>query len=71
MQHSLAHYERVLSQSHQTYLQQLRTIVSQGRGSQDKAILALSVVSIGVLPVQTLTGTFPSVPFYALNDDLS
>ncbi|KAI0724624.1 hypothetical protein C8T65DRAFT_599267 [Cerioporus squamosus] len=58
LQQSLAHYERMLSQSHPTYLSQLRTSVSKAKSGSDKAIVALTVVSLGVLCVQTLIGLF-------------
>ncbi|KAK7694720.1 hypothetical protein QCA50_001908 [Cerrena zonata] len=56
LQQSLAHYERMLSQSHPTYLMELRLSVSKAKAASDKAIVMLSVISIGVLLVQTLIG---------------
>ncbi|KAI0032743.1 hypothetical protein K488DRAFT_49194 [Vararia minispora EC-137] len=58
LQQSLAHYERVLSQSHQTYLQHLRAVVSRGRSNQDFSVMLLTIVSIGVLPCQVIIGLF-------------
>ncbi|KAF9457059.1 hypothetical protein BDZ94DRAFT_285980 [Collybia nuda] len=58
LQHSLAHYERMLSQSHPTYLSQLRTVVALTKNGTDKAIIYLTVVSVAVLCVQTLIGAF-------------
>ena len=56
LQQSLAHYERMLSQSHPTYLAELRLAVSKTKSGADKAIVYLSVISMGVLCVQTLIG---------------
>ncbi|RDB29644.1 hypothetical protein Hypma_015563 [Hypsizygus marmoreus] len=58
LQHSLAHYERMLSQSHPTYLSQLRTGVALTKSGTDKAIIYLTTVGIAVLCIQTLIGTF-------------
>ncbi|SJL05262.1 uncharacterized protein ARMOST_08628 [Armillaria ostoyae] len=56
LQHSLAHYERMLSQSHPIYLSQLRTSVALTKAGTDKALIVLTVVSIGVLCIQPLIG---------------
>lgn len=56
LQQSLAHYERMLSQSHPTYLTQLRLSVSKSKAGSDKAILLLSVISMAVLCVQAIIG---------------
>ncbi|KAG7450560.1 uncharacterized protein BT62DRAFT_927845 [Guyanagaster necrorhizus] len=56
LQHSLAHYERMLSQSHPIYLSQLRTSVSLTKPGMDKSLIVVTVVSIGVLCIQTLIG---------------
>ncbi|KAI0756922.1 hypothetical protein C8Q80DRAFT_1333657 [Daedaleopsis nitida] len=56
LQQSLAHYERMLSQSHPAYLSHLRLSVSKAKSGSDKAIVSLTVVSLGVLCVQTLIG---------------
>ncbi|KAH9950389.1 hypothetical protein B0H21DRAFT_723239 [Amylocystis lapponica] len=56
LQQSLAHYERVLSQSHPTYLSHLRLTVSKAQAGTDRAFVTLSTVSLGVLCVQTLIG---------------
>ncbi|GAW06110.1 cation transporter [Lentinula edodes] len=58
LQHSLAHYERMLSQSHPTYLQQLRTHVSLTKSGADKALVYLTTVSMAVLCLQTVIGMF-------------
>ncbi|KAI0651923.1 hypothetical protein C8Q79DRAFT_997150 [Trametes meyenii] len=56
LQQSLAHYERMLNQSHPTYLSQLRMSVNKAKAGSDKAIVSLTVISLGVLCVQTLLG---------------
>ncbi|THH34176.1 hypothetical protein EUX98_g119 [Antrodiella citrinella] len=56
LQQALAHYERMLSQSHPTYLSELRLAVSKTKSGADKAIVFLSVISMGVLCVQTIIG---------------
>ncbi|TFY72859.1 hypothetical protein EVG20_g140 [Dentipellis fragilis] len=60
LQQSLAHYERMLSQSHPTHLSNLRVAVLRGRSNSDKAIMILSTVTVAVLPAQTFTGGFSS-----------
>ncbi|KAI0639473.1 hypothetical protein C8Q77DRAFT_1214024 [Trametes polyzona] len=54
LQQSLAHYERMLNQSHPTHLSQLRVSVNKAKAGSDKAIVSLTVISLGVLCVQTL-----------------
>ncbi|KII93749.1 hypothetical protein PLICRDRAFT_403555 [Plicaturopsis crispa FD-325 SS-3] len=58
LQHSLAHYERMLSQSHPAFLSHLRTIVSRTKGGTDKALMTLTIVTMAVLCCQTLIGVF-------------
>jgi magnesium transporter len=58
LQNSLDHYERMLSQSHPTYLQQLRTEVGKTKSGADKALVYLSVVSMAVVCIQTIIGIF-------------
>jgi len=53
---SLAHYERVLSHSHPTYLSQLRVSLFQAKGGSDAAILNLSIITMIVLCFQVLLG---------------
>lgn len=62
LQHSLAHYERMLSQSHPVYLLQLRTSVALTKQATDKSIIFLTVVSIAVLCIQTLIGESLCLP---------
>ncbi|KAI0375070.1 hypothetical protein BV20DRAFT_960126 [Pilatotrama ljubarskyi] len=54
LQQSLAHYERMLNQSHPTYLSQLRLSVERAKAGSDKAIVSLTIISLGVLCLQTL-----------------
>ncbi|KDQ63596.1 hypothetical protein JAAARDRAFT_695735 [Jaapia argillacea MUCL 33604] len=56
LQHSLAHYERVLGQSHPAYLSQLRVNVSKAMSKTDQAIMILSIISIAVLSCQVTIG---------------
>lgn len=58
LQLALAHYERMLSQSHPTYLSQLRAGVAVTKIGTDKAIIYLTVVGVAVLCVQTLIGMY-------------
>lgn len=58
LENALAHYERMLSQSHPLYISQIRTSVAISKGGTDKALLYLTSVSIGVLCIQTLIGIF-------------
>ncbi|KAG6849512.1 hypothetical protein H0H93_007866 [Arthromyces matolae] len=61
LQHSLVHYERILSQAHPAYLSQLRTGAVLAKGGAGKSILYLTVVSFAVPVVQPLIGTIPVV----------
>lgn len=58
LQQALAHFERTLNQSHPTHLAQLRLSVNKAKSGTDKAIVSLTVISLGVLCVQTLLGKF-------------
>ena len=58
LQHALAHYERMLSQSHPTYILQLRASIATTKSDTDKAIMMLSILSLGILFSQVLTGMF-------------
>ncbi|KAF5385208.1 hypothetical protein D9615_001493 [Tricholomella constricta] len=68
LQHSLAHYERILSHSHPTYLSQLRTGVALTKSGTDKAIIYLTFVSMAVLCIQTLIGVFSTNVTMPTND---
>jgi magnesium transporter len=56
LQNALTHYERMLSQSHPTYLAQLRSMLEQTKGRADTHLLYLTIVSISILCLQPLTG---------------
>jgi magnesium transporter len=58
LQQSLHHYERMLSDSHPAYLTQLRTHLAKTKQYTDKAILVLSLISIGVMCIQLPIGIF-------------
>ncbi|KAF8202921.1 hypothetical protein BJ912DRAFT_798732, partial [Pholiota molesta] len=58
LQNALVHYERMLSQSHPTYLAQLRSESERAKGGMDKNLLLLSIVSISGLCIQPLIGVF-------------
>lgn len=60
MQQSLAHYERILSHSHPAYISHLRYSLSEAKGGMDKAILALSLVTICFLATQVVTSKIPT-----------
>jgi magnesium transporter len=61
LQHSLAHYERMLSQSHPTYLSQLRVTTMKTKQSQDKAVMLLTIVIMAVLCNLPMIGKLPFV----------
>ncbi|GBE77993.1 hypothetical protein BKA93DRAFT_173930 [Sparassis latifolia] len=56
LQQSLAHYDRVLSQAHPTYIARLRLSLSRAQSGTDRAILTLTTISIGVVAVQMVIG---------------
>ncbi|KAG2154797.1 hypothetical protein DEU56DRAFT_725484 [Suillus clintonianus] len=58
LQQSLHHYEHMLSDSHPAYLTQLRIRLAKTKEYTDKAILTVSMVSIGILCVQLPIGIF-------------
>ncbi|KIK94077.1 hypothetical protein PAXRUDRAFT_828359 [Paxillus rubicundulus Ve08.2h10] len=58
LQQALNHYEHLLSESHPAYLSQLRLSVSRGKKGTDKAILMLSLVSLGALVPGPIIGLF-------------
>jgi magnesium transporter len=61
LQQSLHHYERMLSDSRPAYLTQLRTHLAKTKQYTDKAILVLSLISIGVMCIQIPIGMLPAV----------
>lgn len=52
---SLFHYEYILSHCQPAYLSHLNVGFSFVRGKRDRAILALSTVTISILPMQFIT----------------
>ena len=48
----------MLSQSHPTYVLQLRASIATTKSDTDKAIMMLSILSLGILFSQVLTGMF-------------
>lgn len=58
LQTSLYHYEYILSQCQPTYTSYIRVINKLSRGNTDDLILALSVVTISILPMQFITSMF-------------
>ncbi|GJJ08799.1 hypothetical protein Clacol_003018 [Clathrus columnatus] len=53
---ALAHNERILSHHHPAYLSQLRLAVKQSQTGTDKAIMALTLISISAGAMQVITG---------------
>lgn len=58
LQQSLHHYEHMLSDSHPAYLTQLRIRVAKTHEYADKAILTLTLISMGILCAQVPIGLF-------------
>lgn len=58
LQTSLYHYEYILAHCQPAYLSYLNVSGAQSRGGTDMLILALSTVSMGILPMQLITGLF-------------
>ncbi|KAH7916403.1 hypothetical protein BJ138DRAFT_1139654, partial [Hygrophoropsis aurantiaca] len=58
LQQSLTHYERTLSDSHPAYLFQLRMNVARTKSGTDRAVMILTIVSLGVVLIQALIGIF-------------
>ncbi|KAJ8595918.1 hypothetical protein M405DRAFT_782479 [Rhizopogon salebrosus TDB-379] len=56
LQQSLHHYEHMLSESHPAYLTQLRVSLAKTKEYTDKAILMVTVISIGILCLQLPIG---------------
>ena len=56
LQTSLNHYEAMLSHCQPAYLSYLKVSFSFARGGTDQAILALSTVSISILPMMLIIG---------------
>ncbi|WWC94542.1 hypothetical protein V866_001388 [Kwoniella sp. B9012] len=58
LQTSLYHYEYILSHCQPAYLSHLNVSFSFARGGTDQAILALSTVTISILPMQFILSLF-------------
>ena len=56
LQTSLYHYEYILSHCQPAYLSHLSVSFTFARGRTDQAVLALSTVAIGILPMQFVVG---------------
>jgi magnesium transporter len=56
LQQSLMHYERMLSESHPMYLQNLRMDLLRARETSEYAAFVLGIVAVAVLPPTVLTG---------------
>ncbi|KAL1411370.1 hypothetical protein Q8F55_002326 [Vanrija albida] len=58
LQTSFYHYDYILSHCQPAYMSYLRVANALSRGSTDILILSLSVVTVGILPMQCLVGMF-------------
>ncbi|TXT09019.1 hypothetical protein VHUM_02493 [Vanrija humicola] len=58
LQTSFYHYDYILSHCQPAYMSYLRVANALSRGSTDILILSLSVVTVGILPMQVLVGMF-------------
>lgn len=58
LQQNLAHYERLLSQSHPFYLSKIRFSVAKTKTGTDKVFMFLTILSMAVVCVQTLIGAY-------------
>jgi magnesium transporter len=56
LQQSLHYYERILSESHPSYITQLRVDLAKTKEHVDVAILTITVISIGILCLQVPIG---------------
>ena len=63
LQNSLLHYEYILSHCQPAYLSHLNLSFKIAKGRSDHAILALSTVAVGVLPLQLVTSEGPAYGF--------
>jgi magnesium transporter len=58
LQQSLAHYERMLSESHPIYLQNLNFDLLRARAKGDFAMFILAVVTVMIVPPSVVVGTY-------------
>jgi magnesium transporter len=56
LQQSLAHYERMLSESHPMYLQNLNMDLLRARSKRDYGMFVLAVVTVVVVPPSVVIG---------------
>ena len=56
LQQSLAHYERMLSESHPMYLQNLNIDLLRARAKGDYAMFVLAVVTVVIVPPSVFIG---------------
>ncbi|KAF8350097.1 hypothetical protein F5887DRAFT_877931 [Amanita rubescens] len=68
LQHSLAHYERMLGQLHPTYLSQLRTDLVITKSGESKALFYLTSITVAVLCIQSYVGIFSLNVYLPHND---
>lgn len=58
LQHSLNHYQRILSEAHPTYLSQLRTNFATSQSGTSKNVVYLTAITIAVPCIQAVIGMF-------------
>ena len=58
LQQSLAHYERMLSESHPIYLQNLNFDLLRARAKGDFAMFILALVTVIIIPPSAVIGTY-------------
>ncbi|KAK2461945.1 hypothetical protein APHAL10511_006408 [Amanita phalloides] len=69
LQHSLAHYERILSQLHPIYLLQLRTDFALAKSGESMALFYLTAITVAALCIQSYVGIF-SLNIYVPHNEL-
>ena len=58
LQQSLAHHERMLSESHPTYRQNLRMHLLRTRNKLDYDMFILAIVAVMILPQEMIIGMY-------------
>jgi magnesium transporter len=56
LQQSLAHYERMLSESHPMYLQNLRVALLRARATGDYTAFIVAALTMAVIPPSVIIG---------------
>jgi len=69
LQQSLAHYERMLSQSHPTYIQNLNIGFLHARAKGDHAAFILAVTTMMMVPPGVVVGVFSTNVTVPRNND--